>query len=230
MIKDYFQSIEASILTNSELREPQIEAYVETYNHFVINKENTHAIIVLPTGCGKTGLISILPFGIAEGRVLVIAPQLTILDTIEESLDSGSSDNFWSQRGIIKNPNDLPVLVKYEGKETRKEHMEAANIVLANIQKLQARNEMALLNQYDSDFFDMIIIDEAHHAEARTWIENLQHFSGAKVVKITATAYRTDRKQLVGELVYKYKLSQAMSKGYVKSLEKFDKERNIRTT
>ena len=222
MIKDYFQSIEASILTNSELREPQIEAYVETYNHFVINKENTHAIIVLPTGCGKTGLISILPFGIAEGRVLVIAPQLTILDTIEESLDSGSSDNFWSQRGIIKNPNDLPVLVKYEGKETRKEHMEAANIVLANIQKLQARNEMALLNQYDSDFFDMIIIDEAHHAEARTWIENLQHFSGAKVVKITATAYRTDRKQLVGELVYKYKLSQAMSKGYVKSLEKFD--------
>lgn len=77
--------------------------------------------------------------------------------------------------------------------------MEEANIVLANIQKLQARNEMALLNQYDSDFFDMIIIDEAHHSEARTWIENLQHFSQAKVVKITATAYRTDGRQLVGE-------------------------------
>lgn len=222
MIEDYFQNTEANILMNSELREPQIEAYVETYNHFVINKENTHAIIVLPTGCGKTGLISILPFGIAKGRVLVIAPQLTILDTIEESLDSGSSDNFWSQRGVIKNPNDLPVLVKYEGRETRKEHMDAANIVLVNIQKLQSRNEMALLNQYDADFFDMIIIDEAHHSEARTWIENLQHFSSAKVVKITATAYRTDKKPLVGELIYKYKLSQAMSKGYVKSLEKFD--------
>jgi len=49
---------------------------------------------------------------------------------------------------------------QYEGKETRKDHMEAANIVLANIQKLQARNEMALLNQYDSGFFDMIIIDD----------------------------------------------------------------------
>src|SRR5699024_4679586 len=43
-----------------------------------------------------------------------------------------------------------------------------------------------------------------------------------KVIKLTATAYRTDKKQLVGELVYKYKLSQAMNKGYVKSLEKFN--------
>lgn len=222
MNKDYFQITEANILANKKLREPQVEAYVEAYNHFVIDENNTHAIIVLPTGSGKTGLISALPYGIADGRVLIIAPQLTILDTIEESLDSGSAKNFWSKMGIIENPRELPVLVRYEGRETRKEHMEDANIVLANIQKLQARNEMSLLNQYDPDFFDMIIIDEAHHAEARTWLENLQHFSKAKVIKITATAYRTDGKQLVGELIYKYKLSQAMSKGYVKSLEKLD--------
>lgn len=222
MVKDYFQITEANILTNKKLREPQIEAYVEAYNHFVINKNTTYAIIVLPTGSGKTGLISMLPYGIAEGRVLIIAPQLTILDTIEESLDSGNANNFWSKMNVIKNPNDLPVLIRYEGRETKKEHLEDSAIVLANIQKLQARNEMALLNQYDPDFFDMIIIDEAHHSEARTWLENLHHFSHAKVVKITATAYRTDGKQLVGELIYKYKLSQAMSKGYVKSLEKFD--------
>lgn len=37
-----------------------------------------------------------MPYGIAEGRgsSIVIAPQLTILDTIEESLDSGSANNF----------------------------------------------------------------------------------------------------------------------------------------
>ena len=51
-------------------------------------------------------------------------------------------------------------------------------------------------------FVPYLTLAEAHHAEARTWIENLQHFSGAKIVKITATAYRTDRKNLVGELVY----------------------------
>ena len=195
---------------------------MEVYNHFITKKSDTHAIVVLPTGCGKTGLISLLPYNISNGRVLIIAPQLTILDTIENGLNSDVATNFWTEQKIITNPNDLPVVVRYEGRETRKEHMESANIVIANIQRLQARNEMALLNQYDSDFFDMIIIDEAHHSEAKTWLENLQHFSDAKIIKITATAYRTDKKQLVGELVYKYKLSQAMSKGYVKSLEKFD--------
>lgn len=221
-MKNYFTSTSTNILQNEELREPQIEAYVKVFEHFIEKKKTTHAFLVLPTGSGKTGLISILPYNIANGRVLVIAPQLTILDTIESSLDSGSSKNFWIEKNIIKNPKDLPVVVKFEGKETLREHMESADIVISNIQKLQSRNEMSLLNQYDPDFFDMIIIDEAHHSEARTWIENLQHFSKAKVIKITATAYRTDNKQLVGDLIYKYKLSQAMSKGYVKSLEKFN--------
>ncbi|WP_285121816.1 DEAD/DEAH box helicase [Lactococcus petauri] len=222
MKKNYFIETKTNIIENPKLREPQIEAYVEVYDHFVNKNKTNHAIIVLPTGSGKTGLISMLPFNISTGRVLIIAPQLTILDTLEEGLDSGNSRNFWIDTGIISNPKNLPVVVKYDGKNTRKEHLEDANIVIANIQKLQARNQMALLNQYDSNFFDMIIIDEAHHSEAKTWLENLDHFSNAKVIKLTATAYRTDKKPLVGELIYKYKLSQAMSKGYVKSLEKFN--------
>lgn len=222
MINNYFMDTKTDILQNENLRVPQIEAYAEVYEHFMSLEKKTHAIVVLPTGSGKTGLISILPFNISRGRTLIIAPQLTILDTIESSLDSMDSNNFWTERGVIKNPKNLPVVVKFEGKETRREHMEKANIVIANIQKLQSRNEQSMLNQYSSDFFDMIIVDEAHHAEAKTWIENLEYFSEAKIVKITATAYRTDKKQLVGELVYKYKLSQAMSKKYVKSLENFN--------
>ncbi|HAA9071035.1 TPA: DEAD/DEAH box helicase family protein [Listeria monocytogenes] len=223
MSENYFIKTATNIIQNSKLREPQIQAYAEVYDHFITkNKTKQHAIVVLPTGSGKTGLISLLPYNISKGRVLIIAPQLTILDTLEKSLDSGTAQNFWRDTGVINNPNNLPVVVKYEGRASRKEHLEQANIVIANIQKLQARNEMALLNQYESDFFDMIIIDEAHHSEAKTWIENLAHFSDAKIVKLTATAYRSDKKPLVGELVYKYKLSQAMSKGYVKSLEKFN--------
>lgn len=222
MKSNYFIETRTNIIENTNLRDPQIDAYVEVYDHFINKNKTNHAIIVLPTGSGKTGLISMLPFNISNGRVLIIAPQLTILDTLEEGLDSGNSRNFWIDTGIISNPKNLPVVVKYDGKSTIKEHLEQANIVIANIQKLQSRNDSALLNQYEPDFFDMIIIDEAHHSEAKTWLENLNHFSNAKVIKLTATAYRTDKKPLVGELVYKYKLSQAMSKGYVKSLEKFN--------
>ena len=42
------------------------------------------------------------------------------------------------------------------------------------------------------------------------------------MVKLTGTPIRTDGVELAGELVYKYKLSQAMAKGYVKSLRNFE--------
>jgi len=145
--KEYFLSIKTNIIQNQNLRDPQIEAYIEVYDHFISkNKERQHAMAVLPTGSGETGLIAMLPYNICKGRVLIIAPQLTILDTLEGSLDSGNANNFWIDTKIISNPSQLPVVVKYEGKETRKTHMEKANIVIVNIQKSQSRNKMALLN------------------------------------------------------------------------------------
>lgn len=54
---------------------------------------------------------------------------------------------------------------------------------------------------------------------ANTWVDSIQHFSRAKVVKLTATPYRTDGRKIAGELIYNYKLSQAMANNFVKSLE-----------
>jgi len=68
----------------------------------------------------------------------------------------------------------------------------------------------------------MIIIDEAHHSTANTWVSTTNYFKNAKVVKLTGTPIRTDGVELAGELVYKYKLSQAMAAGYVKSLRNFE--------
>lgn len=219
---NYFMETKVNIINNKELREPQVDAYIELHNHFEVQKKKTPAIIVLPTGSGKTGLMAIAPFYISKGRVLIIAPQLTILDTIESALDSGNARNFWMEREVISNSSQVPKLIVFEGRNSRKSIIEEANVIIANIQKLQKNNDASLINNYPSDFFDMIIIDEAHHSAAQTWIDTVKHFSSAKVVKITATPYRTDDKELVGDLVYKYRLSQAMAKKYVKSLEKFN--------
>ncbi|MBC1513587.1 DEAD/DEAH box helicase [Listeria booriae] len=219
---NYFRDIETNILENESLREPQKQAYYEVYEHFIRKESDKHAIVVLPTGVGKTGLMSILPYNISSGRVLIIAPQLTVKDTIVKQLDSSSSQNFLTKLGIITNPHNLPQMIEYDGENTPQSILDMANIVITNIQKLQSRNNSSLLRRLPKDYFDMIIIDEGHHSAAKTWLENLDHFSKAKVVKITATPYRSDNKPLSGELIYKYKLSQAMAKGYVKSLEKFD--------
>lgn len=213
----FFESI-PSLDDNTELREPQIQAYYSVYEHFIIKKKASHSVIVLPTGVGKTGLMALLPYYISSGRVLIIAPQIVIKDTVVDELNTEHPENFWLKRKVFTRYKELPALVEFDGRNTTEEVLKAANIVVVNIQKLQSRLESSPLNSLPSNFFDMIIIDEAHHSVAKTWVETVQHFSRAKVVKVTGTPLRTDKKEIAGELVYKYKLSQAMANGYVKSL------------
>lgn len=218
----YFETANPHIYNNEQLREPQIQGYYKIYEHFVMcNKRHTHAIIVLPTGVGKTGLMGLLPFHICEGRALIITPQLTIKDSVVDSLDPSNPDSFWYKRKIFDRVDDTPVLAEFTS-GIKREILDTANIVVLNIHKLQSRLQSSPLNYLPDDYFDMIIIDEAHHSTANTWVETISHFDKAKVVKLTGTPIRTDGVELAGELVYKYKLSQAMAKGYVKSLRNIE--------
>lgn len=218
----YFGTANPHIYGNDELREPQIQGYYKVYEHFIVrNKKNTHAIVVLPTGVGKTGLMGLLPFHICEGRALIITPQLTIKDTVVDSLDPENPESFWYKRKIFDRIDETPTLVEFSG-GMKNEILDVANIVVLNIHKLQARLTKSPLNYLPKDYFDMIIIDEAHHSTANTWVETINHFDKAKIVKLTGTPIRTDGVELAGKLVYKYKLSQAMAKGYVKSLRNIE--------
>lgn len=217
----YFETANPFIYNNSALREPQIQGYYKVYEHFAVRKKRTHAIVVLPTGVGKTGLIGLLPFHNCEGRALIITPQLTIKDTIVDSLNPDNPESFWYKRKIFKRVDETPNLVEFE-KGVNREILDSASIVVLNIHKLQVRLDSSPLNYLPKDYFDMIIIDEAHHSTANTWVETINHFDKAKVVKLTGTPIRTDGVELAGELVYKYKLSQAMAKGYVKSLRNIE--------
>lgn len=216
--KNYFMTANPMIDGNDELRDPQIRGYYKVYDHFIVkNKKMTHAIVVLPTGVGKTGLIGLLPYHICKGKLLIITPQLTIKETVVDSLDPDNPESFWYKRKIFNTVEETPVLIEYD-KSTTREVLDSANIVILNIHKLQMRLDSSPLNFLDEDYFDMIIIDEAHHSTANTWVATTKYFNKAKVVKLTGTPIRTDGVDLAGELVYKYKLSQAMAKGYVKSL------------
>ncbi|MGI6085223.1 MAG: DEAD/DEAH box helicase [Acetivibrionales bacterium] len=218
---DYFQTVNPNVYENEELREPQINAYDEAYQYFVEDGKSNHAVIVLPTGCGKTGLMGILPYKICEGRVLIITPQLVIKDTVLDSLDPENPINFWIARDVFNSADELPSVIEYEGNSTSTEVLESANMVILNIQKLQQRLTSSLINRVSPDFFNMIIIDEAHHSVATTWLEALNHFKNAKVVKLTGTPFRSDGRKITGEYIYEYPLSKAIAYGYIKFIEKF---------
>lgn len=214
---DYFKRTIAYINGNKKLRAPQREAYIASLEYFGDNP-NGEALIILPTGVGKSGLISILPFGISNGRVLIITPGLITKQSVVKTLNP-LNDNFWLNYGIIFDPADMPVVVEYES-NVLEESLEQSNFVIANIHKLYKDSEKSLISRVDKNFFDMIIIDEAHHSAANSWKDVLEYFSDAKKIHLTGTPYRGDDEPIPGEIIHKTSLATAMRLKLVKWLRK----------
>ncbi len=210
-----FVSETADVEHNERLRDPQSEAHRVVRTHFAAADEP--AMAVIPVGCGKTGLISILPFGIAEGRVLVIAPNLTIRDGIADALDIASTECFWAKTRVLPHFQRGPYMALLDGKDANIHDCAESDFVVTNIQQL-ASSADRWLPQFPPDFFDMIIVDEGHHSAAESWRKTLRRFPDAKVVSLTATPFRTDRQELPGEVVYRYSFARAMLKGYIKEI------------
>lgn len=210
-IANYFSNCPVDILKNSRLREPQLQGYIAALRYFKNNGK--HALLILPVGCGKSGLIAILPYRIAQGRVLVITPNIKIRQTIEETLDPSSPNNFYINQKILAR-NDCPRIVVLGGREVNRYDTDEAHIVVTNIQQLQSR--AGWMEQFPNDYFDLIIVDEAHHNVAESWQDVFRYFSNAKIASLTGTPFRSDDTPIEGDEIYRYSLSRAMDKGYIK--------------
>jgi tetratricopeptide (TPR) repeat protein len=93
-----------------------------------------------------------------------------------------------------------------------------SHVVITNVQQL-ATTDDKWLKQFPDDFFDMIIVDEAHHSAAASWQKVIDRFPRAKVILLTATPFRSDRQELDGTLVFRYPFRNATLKGYIKRLK-----------
>lgn len=210
-----FQVAPADVERNENLREPQREAHTKVRQHFASRADP--AILQIPVGCGKTGVIATLPFGIAEGRVLVIAPNVTIRKSIAEALDLASPECFWTKTRVLSNFRRGPFLAVLDGPDANIHDCTESHFVLTNIQQL-ASSADRWLPQFPPNFFDLILVDEAHHNVAASWKKVFQRFPEAKVVGLTATPFRGDEQPLAGEVIYRYSFTRAMLKGYIKQI------------
>ncbi|HCI5427952.1 TPA: DEAD/DEAH box helicase [Enterobacter hormaechei] len=213
----YFFDTAVNIEGNTKLRAPQIEAYIKIKDFFS-DEENKEALVVLPTGTGKSGLISIAPFGVAHKKVLIITPGLITKDSIRKTQEV-LADNFWVNFDIVFSSKDIPIVNEYSA-DLSDEHLLSSHIVYSNIQKVTSTRDNALTNRVPSDFFDLIIIDEAHHAPAQSWRDTLHYFSNAKILHVTGTPYRGDNQEIPGVRIHETPLSEVMRDKYVKWLRK----------
>lgn len=175
-----------------EPRKYQIEAREAVIKEW--DKGNEKTLLVLPTGCGKTIVFTDLLQTVLKAgqRALVLAHTGELLDQaidkIEKFSDLGTSLEKASSTAV---GSDKP-------------------IVVGSIQTMCRDNR---LEQYPENYFQYIIVDEAHHSLSPSCQKILGHFKEAKVLGVTATPNRGDQKKLEDyyeSKAYEYEFKQAI--------------------
>lgn len=213
-IAAFFTDAAVAIEANQSLREPQREGWAAAHRFF--GDGGHRAIEQIPVGCGKTGLISILPFGLAHGRVLVIAPNLTIRDQIAEAVDVSSPHSFYRRAAVLPDLYTGPFRAVLDA-DANLADCDDAHIVITNIQQLAERADR-WLPRFAADYFDLIVVDEGHHNAAPSWQNVFSRFPEARVLSLTATPFRADEQPVEGDQIYRYTFRRAMQRGYIKEM------------
>ena len=184
-----------------ELRPYQETARQKVQEEWEEGKKRT--LLVLPTGTGKTIVFSkIIEDRVKKGeRVLVIAHRGELLEQ--------ASDKLYKSTGL----------------KTATEKAEQTSlgsfyrVVVGSVQTLQREKR---LNQFPPEYFDTIVIDEAHHAISDGYQRVLEHFEDANVLGVTATPDRGDMRNLGSyfeSLAYEYSLPEAIKSGYLSPIK-----------
>lgn len=206
-----------NIPNNDSLRIPQREGWVSIRNHYNANPTARFAGIVLPVGCGKSGLIAITPYAFDSQRTLVITPGTRIRDQLGNDMKSSSPDNFYQKCNILDHDANLPETVVVASGMVNHDDLENADIVVSNIHQI-AGEENHWLDDFENDFFDLILVDEGHHNTAISWQQVFERFPDARVINFSATPARADGQLMEGEVIYSFPVVRAIQAGYVKRL------------
>jgi len=130
---------------------------------------------VAPTGSGKTVIFGhVAQERIHAGPVLVLAHR--------EELIQQAADKIARVTGLSA---DL------EQAENRADLR--SDIIVTSVQTLSRRNR---LERFPQDHFSTVVVDEAHHTLADSYLRILTHFEAAKVLGVSATPDRGDRRSL----------------------------------
>lgn len=184
------------------LRDYQIEAADAVFQGWLDGVQGP--AVVLPTGSGKSTVIAELTRRevAAGGRVLLMAHRNELIEQMADA-------------ALAVNPTGpVPTLI---GGPHRGDP--SAQIVSATVQSLQRQAALDALGHRD-----LLIIDEAHHAVARTYLRVIDHFTalGTRRAGFTATMTRLapakdepTLRSVWGDVVYEKDINWAIENGFL---------------
>lgn len=178
-----------------ELRKYQREAVDAIEREWHEGRSNT--LLVQATGTGKTVVFGQVARNAVDSgyRVLVLAHR--------EELLNQAADKLGGMYGLEC------------GLEMATSHDNGAPVLLGSVQTIGRENRLAT---FAPDEFGAIIVDEAHHTLADSYMRIINHFKLAYLLGVTATPDRGDKKALAkvyDSIAYEYGLAQAVNDGYL---------------
>lgn len=196
-------------------RRPQLGALGATMAHWSL-AEREPTVISIPTGTGKTAVGMAAPFLAAPPeRVLVLAPARQIRRQLVEQFSTYSQLH---RLGVLPAAAGAPAVFEMSGRASDWSAFEAFDVVVALPNSISPSHyEEGQLPP--RELFDLIVVDEAHHAPAYTWRAVLDHFTDARALLLTATPRRRDGRRIPGSLEYYYPLRRALEEGLYKPIQ-----------
>ena len=184
-----------------ELRPYQQEAKQAVFHEW--DTGNRKTLLVLPTGCGKTVVFAkITEECVRSGeRVLILAHRGELLEQAADKIGKATG-----LKCAVEKAENSCIGSWYR-------------VVVGSVQSLMREKR---IGQFANDYFDTIIVDEAHHCISDGYQRVLQHFDQAKVLGVTATPDRGDMKNLgsfFDSLAYEYTLPQAIKEKYLSPIK-----------
>lgn len=191
------------------LRQTQLGAAFACAAHFSVSREP--AIVSMPTGSGKSAVMTLLPFLIGVQRVLVVTPsQLLRMQLANEFFGLGVLRATGIVSSNVPSPRTQPVVRRLRT-ITAWEELSEFDVVVGTPNVLSPGYSDVALPPLE--LFDLVLIDEAHHAPAPTYGALLRAIEDVPAVLFTATPFRRDRHALPGVQIYSYGLGQALEDG-----------------
>jgi superfamily II DNA or RNA helicase len=197
------------------LRSPQIGALYSILAH--IQNPEDKAIVVMPTGTGKTETMLATLIANECKKLLVAVPSDSLRTQIAQKF---ITLGLLKEYGIVDSSCANPIVgiinSGFENIAELQDFISKSNVVVSTMDILTERSvaEKTLLKDSFSHFF----IDEAHHSEARTWKELIDKFEKEKIFLFTATPFRNDGKSLQGKVIFNFSLRKAQEQKYYKQI------------
>ena len=195
------------------LRRPQIGAVHAAHKHWTVS--DSPAIIVMPTGTGKTETMLSILVSMRCMKLLVIVPT--------DALRAQIASKFLTL-GVLKAPECKVVQPAAKHPVVCTLHhipRTAAEVddIFGSAQVIVTTSSIAgqcdrAVQERMAAHCPYLFIDEAHHAEAPTWSTFKERFRERRILQFTATPFREDGKPLDGEIIFKYPLKLAQQEGY----------------